>query len=288
MRTAKRFAPAFLSVVLINVHHGAALADSPVQPPALVRSLGFVQGVPQEKETAPEASGKRPPSKPQAEPAPDETKPAAVPKPDDRRKPLPEKTKTSSETPTTPRQVPAPAAEVPAAAPSAPSPLAGALGAASGPGSAAIYMIGDLFGSSGQTIAVQIPIVKGSGGARGFRPADQASSFISGDGQELFLTPGPYSGGADQSGDGLADTWQLTEAIANPGSRLLLYGTSSRYSLDPNSSTGTLNGGTPGDPAIDGDVTDIPFSEGQLAFEAVAASVMQVVLPPPNTWVGVT
>ena len=43
-------------------------------------------------------------------------------------------------------------------------------------------------------------------------------------------------------------------------------GTSSRYSLDPNSSTATLNGGTPGDPAIDGDVTDIPFSEGQLVW----------------------
>ena len=121
MRTAKRFAPAFLSVVLINVHLGAALADSPVQPPALDRSLGFFQGVPQEEDTAAEASGKHPPSKPRAEPAPDEAKPAAEPKPDDRREPLPEKTKTPAETPTTPRQVPAPTAQVPAAAPSATS-----------------------------------------------------------------------------------------------------------------------------------------------------------------------
>ena len=272
MKTARHFGLALALAIAVEAHVLAAAelpagrptpADSP-RVPRLAPPRGAAKGI--EAADLPQGA-----PKPRAKPP--EDKPLVVPEP------IVDKI---LEEPTLRAPAEDLTAEAEEEAPIEPSGLAGTLGAASGPQSSAAHMIGDSLGGNTQTITVRIPLVKGFGGARGFRPGDQASSFISGDGYELFLTPGQYSGGADVSGDGYADTWQLTEVIASSGSELLEYGTATRFPLDSSVSTGVLNGGVPGDQAIDGDVTDIPFSEGRLAFDAVAVYDMEVALPPPG------
>jgi len=161
--------------------------------------------------------------------------------------------------------------------------LAGTYGAAAGPESAAMHMIGDSIGPSQQRTFLRIPVSGGDGSARGYLPADQASSFATGAGRETVLTPGEYNElphpyHADIAVDGYADTWQITEVIANPGSQLHEYGVGNRFPADPAVSTATLNGGAVGDPAIQGNVTDIPWSDGKVAIDAIA--LVELSLPP--------
>jgi len=258
MKIARHFGPAVLVAVAVAGNALAAAAESSARGAATADSSRTSQAALQPGDAEGARARDRAEQMPEPRPKPPDEKPLVIPEPIEDEI-LREPTLRS------------PAED-----------LAGTLGAASGPQSSAAHMIGDFLGGNIQTITVRIPLVKGYGGARGFRPGDQASSFITGDGQELFLTPGQYSGGADVSGDGLPDTWQLTEVIASSGSELLKYGVGTRFLLDSSVSTGVLNGGVPGDPAIDGDVTDIPFSEGRLAFDAVAVYDMEVALPPPG------
>jgi len=147
-----------------------------------------------------------------------------------------------------------------------------------------VGIIGDAHGGSGRTTTLEVPVVKGSGFATGYLPGQNLSGFSVGGGQETVYTPGTYLGGpngTDASADGLNDTWQLTRVVANPTSRLLRYqGRASGNSFNTKvGSTATLNGGqSPADPAINGDVTDLQFSDGKISVNAVALVVLE--LPP--------
>jgi hypothetical protein len=147
-----------------------------------------------------------------------------------------------------------------------------------------VGIIGDAHGGSGRTTTLEVPVVKGGGSATGYLPGQNLSGFSVGGGQETVYTPGTYLGGpngSDASGDGLNDTWQLTRVVANPTSRLLRYqGRTSGNSFNTKvGSTATLNGGqSPTDPAINGDVTDLQFSNGKISVQAVALVVLE--LPP--------
>jgi hypothetical protein len=158
----------------------------------------------------------------------------------------------------------------------APSAEASSLWATPSPTGPTLGMIGDFLGGPGRTATITIPL--SVGGATAIGPTnDGMSAFQSSASPHTFLTPGAYQDPmhVDASGDGWADTWELTEVEAAPGSELLNYQTSGRLDLAPGSEA-VFNGGAIGAPAIDGDVTDTSDAINAVGIQAAAEVIIDL------------
>ena len=155
----------------------------------------------------------------------------------------------------------------------APSSEASSMWATPSPTGTTLGMIGDFLGGTRRTVTISVPLTVGGASAIGTTSNGQYSAFSSGASPHIFLTPGAYNDPShvDASGDGFADTWQLTDAVALGGSPLLNYQTSREFSLAPGS-VAVFNDGTVGDPAVNGDVTGGGATQpsNAVAIEAVA------------------
>ena len=159
----------------------------------------------------------------------------------------------------------------------APSSEASSLWATPSPTGTTLGMIGDFLGGWGRTATIGIPLSVGGANAIGPTNDGLYSAFQSTGSPNTFFTPGAYNDPmhVDASGDGMADTWQLTEVEAAPGSDLLDYQTSNRFDLAPGSEA-VFNGGVVGDPAIDGDVTDTYDAVNTVSIDAVALAYLDL------------
>ena len=138
-----------------------------------------------------------------------------------------------------------------------PSSEASSLWATPSPTGTTLGMIGDFLGGAGRTATIAIPMAPGSAHAIGTTSNEMESAFLAANGQHTFFTPGDYNDltiHEDNSGDGLADTWQLTRVRAAGGSELLNYQNGNSFVLE-GGSVAVLNGGALGDPPMHGDVT---------------------------------